>query len=231
MSQIASKVRCYPSNTLLSRCPAMPWTTHWRPCCALRDAIANAPSPTPGRPKHVKTARNADCYIAIEPLRAPGYAPPIANAPRRELAELLKPANAGIPWKTNSGADTLLPKATTWSSTLTGSPSPPSRSLTSPSSAPESATLVLSPRPLLVRFLVRGNSRRMWWKWSGWRGDVWERAGGRREGERRLCEGGDGRMCANTGLATAATNNRSERRDDGLRADRHANRTRGKIYF
>lgn len=44
MSQIASKVRCYPSNTLLSRCPAMPWITHWRPCCALRDAIANAPS-------------------------------------------------------------------------------------------------------------------------------------------------------------------------------------------
>ena len=196
---------------------------------ALRDAIANAPLPTPGRPKHVKIARNADCYIAIEPLRAPGYAPPIANAPRRELAEPLKPANAGIPWKTNSGADTLLLKATTWSSTLTGSPSPPSRSLTSPSSAPESATLVLSPRPLLVRFLVRGNSRRMWWRWSGWRGDVWERAGKRREGKMRLCEGGDGRMCANMGLATAATNNRSERRDDGLRADRHANRTRGKI--
>lgn len=140
---------------------------------ALRDAIANAPLPTPGRPKHVKIARNADCYIAIEPLRAPGYAPPIANAPRRELAELLKPANAGIPWKTNPGADTLLAKATTWSSTLTGSPSPPSRSLTSPSSAPESATLAprlpptAPPAPPLVAEirLVRGFIEEGWLDW------------------------------------------------------------------
>ena len=86
----------------------------------------------------------------------------------------MEAANAETLWKTNSGADTLSQKATTWSSTLTGSPSPPSRSLTSPSSAPESATLVLSPRPLLVRFLVRGNSRwmvvgvaRMEMGWSG----------------------------------------------------------------
>ena len=130
-------------------------------------------SPTPDRPKHVQIARNADRSIAIEPLRAPGYAPPIANAPRRELAELRysrlrkRKHHHG---KRTLAADTLLPKATTWSSTLTGSPSPPSRSLTSPSSAPESATLVLSPRPLLVRFLVRGNSRGMWREWPGWRG-------------------------------------------------------------
>ena len=143
----------------------------------MRDAIANAaPSPTPGRrTEHVQIARNADCFIAVEPLRAPGYAPPIANAPRRELAELLEAAKAEYQlWKTNSGADTLLPKATTWSSTLTGSPSRPSRSLTSPSSAPESATLVLSPSPLLARFLVRGDLRGMWWAWPGWRGCVAE---------------------------------------------------------
>jgi hypothetical protein len=59
---------------------------------------------------------------------------------------------------------------------------------------------------------------------------VWQRVEWRCDGERRLFEDGDGRACANTDLATAATNNRSERRDDGLRADRHANRTRGKIH-
>ena len=98
MSQIASKVRYRPSNTLLSRRPAMPWSTHWSPCCSLARchcqccSIAHAGPP---EQEHVQIARNADRFIAIEPLRAPGYASPIANAPRRKLAELLEAAKAG----------------------------------------------------------------------------------------------------------------------------------------
>ena len=47
-------------------------------------------------------ARNADRIIAIEPLRAPGYASPTANAVRYELAELLMKA----PNTKDCGADT-----------------------------------------------------------------------------------------------------------------------------
>jgi hypothetical protein len=93
MSQIASKVRYRLPNILLSRRPAMPWSTHW----ALLSRMPRPPvKPLPmlHRPRlagrHVQIARNADCSIAIEPLRAPGYAPPIANAPRREFAERLR---------------------------------------------------------------------------------------------------------------------------------------------
>ena len=52
---------------------------------------------------------------------------------------------------------------------------------------------------------------------------------GRCEGQRMLYGDGSRRIWANMELATAATNNRPERRDDGLRTDRHANRTRGTI--
>ena len=45
---------------------------------------------------------NADCIIAIEPLRAPGYASPAANAARHQLAEPLIKA----PNRKDSGTDT-----------------------------------------------------------------------------------------------------------------------------
>jgi hypothetical protein len=123
--------------------------------------------------RHIYTARIADHLIAIEPLRAPGYAPPTTNAPRRKLAESHGAAAAHM----EKLALTRTLKATTWSSTLTGSPSPPSRSSTSLSSAPESATLVLRllptvlPAPLLLaetRPLVRWIPRWMCSEWSRW---------------------------------------------------------------
>ena len=60
MSQIASKVSYCPPNTLLSRRTAMPWSTHWALLCLVAkptgDAIANAPSHTPGR-RHTSKSR------------------------------------------------------------------------------------------------------------------------------------------------------------------------------
>jgi hypothetical protein len=177
MSQIASKV-CYepqpppvaPSPDVMERAlgHAMPVEPPL--------AVQQRPSPMPGRqqvtPNH--TARVADRLLAIEPLRAPGYAPPTTNAPRRELAESREAAAADL----QKPALTRTFKATTWSSTLTGSPSPPSRSSTSLSSAPESATLALRllptvlPAPLLLlaetRPLVRWIPRWMCSEWCRW---------------------------------------------------------------
>lgn len=53
--------------------------------------------PAAARRRHAQSARNADLTAAIEPLRAPGYASPSANAARdtdSELAELLMAARS-----------------------------------------------------------------------------------------------------------------------------------------
>jgi hypothetical protein len=56
-------------------------------------AVQHRPSPIPGH-QHLQIARIANRLLTIEPLRAPGYAPPITNAPRRELAESQEAAAA-----------------------------------------------------------------------------------------------------------------------------------------
>ncbi len=90
MSQIASKVRYSPSQHAVVALSSDTLEHALGPLLRLLRRPLPLPMLAPS-PKHVQIARNADRSIAIEPLRAPGYAPPIANAPRRELAELLRP--------------------------------------------------------------------------------------------------------------------------------------------
>jgi hypothetical protein len=99
MSQIASKVCYHPSH----RPVALPGKCNGARIglrCAPYAMPLDTPSPMLHRPRLAtndpKTARNADCVIAIEPLRAPGYASSTANAPRHALIELPRPRNGYV---------------------------------------------------------------------------------------------------------------------------------------
>jgi hypothetical protein len=63
--------------------------------------IDDTPSTRPALAADPTLARNADCIIAIEPLRAPGYASPNTTTARCELAAPLMEA----PNRKDSGAD------------------------------------------------------------------------------------------------------------------------------